>query len=428
MATEVRIPGVGESVSEVILLQWVKADGEKVEKDDPVCLMETDKADFELPAPAGGVIRHQAREGDTIEVGGVVAVIDEAGESSSPAPKEEKPAESESGEESKEASDDDVPMTPAVRRLVEENNLDPKAIRGTGKDGRLTKGDVLTFMEHKDSEQPGERTEGEQFKSAPMEEITPEPPTHQAPVTPPQSFHSGTDREGTKRVPMTKIRRRIAERLVNAQQSTASLTTFNEVDMSAVFELRGRHREKFDEVHGISLGFMSFFAKACVLALKEFPRVNASIEGNDVIYHDFINLGIAVSTDRGLVVPVLRNAQDMSFAEVEIEIKRLAKASRAGKLNIEELSGGTFSVTNGGIYGSMLSTPILNPPQSGILGMHNIRKRPVVDEATNEIVIRPIMYVALTYDHRLIDGRESVSFLVRIKELIEDPSRLMLEI
>lgn len=419
MATEVKIPGVGESVSEVILLQWLKADGDSVEKDDPICLMETDKADFELPAPAPGVLRQQAKEGDTIEVGGVCALIEEAGAASSSKPKEEpapEPAKEEPKEES--SSDDSVPMTPAVRRLVEENDLDPNDIEGTGKDGRLTKGDVLSYLETKETP-----------KEEPAPEAPPEPEKKPAPAAPaPPSFHSSANQEGTKRVPMTKIRRRIAERLVNAQQSTASLTTFNEVDMSAVFELRSRHRERFDEVHGISLGFMSFFARACVLALKEFPRVNASIEGNEVIYHDYINLGIAVSTDRGLVVPVLRDVQDMSFAEVEIEIKRLAKASRSGKLNIEELSGGTFSMTNGGIYGSMLSTPILNPPQSGILGMHNIRKRPIVDEATNEIVIRPIMYVALTYDHRLIDGRESVSFLVRIKELIEDPSRLMLAI
>jgi 2-oxoglutarate dehydrogenase E2 component (dihydrolipoamide succinyltransferase) len=292
--------------------------------------------------------------------------------------------------------------------MIQEHQLDPRQITGTGPGGRILKEDVIRHLD--ELRQPQRSDDTDAAAAAPV--MAPEPPASAA--------------EGIRREPMSKIRRKIAERLVQAQHTAAILTTFNEIDLHQVLEIRARYRERFEQTYGVGLGLMSFFARACVLALKEFPKVNAMIDGNDIVYHDHVHLGIAVSTDRGLAVPVLRNAHTMSFAKLESEIKRLAAATREGKLSLEELSGGTFTITNGGVFGSLLSTPILNPPQSGILGMHAIHKRPVV--VNDRIEIRPMMYVALSYDHRLIDGRESVTFLVRIKELLEDPARLLLEI
>ncbi len=393
MAIKVEIPEMGESVSEVVLLEWLKADGDYVECDEPICVLETDKANVDLPAPAAGILHLFKEVDETLAVGDSIAQIDEDGarEEAAPAPREE--AEEAEAPAPEVAAED---LSPAVRRLVEEHQLDPAAIPSTGREGRLIKEDVLGHLEKA-------------------------PPPLPAPKVVPAA-----DGEGIRRVPMTKIRQRIAERLVAAQHNAAMLTTFNEIDLSGVMEMRARHKERFAEVHGVSLGLMSFFSRATALALRAFEAVNASIEGTDIVYHDYVNLGIAVSAERGLVVPVLRNAQDMSLAQLESEIKRLARAARDNKLGLDELSGGTFTITNGGVFGSLLSTPILNPPQSGILGMHAIKERPVA--VNGQVEIRPMMYVALSYDHRLVDGEQSVSFLVRIKDVLEDPTRLMLEI
>ena len=427
MATPVKIPQVGESVTEVTLIQWLRHDGDKVEKDEPLCLMETDKADFELPSPISGILKTLHKEGETIEVGAQVAEVDGSDVSA----QSESPS-SEAGGDSDAKSE----LSPAVKRLIEEHNLNPADIHGSGRGGRIIKEDVLSFLETKQKksapkEEPAKGKASSEMKKAPEPHLDESPPAPEAEAkassVQAQAKHAiEFPDDGVKRVPMTKIRRRIAQRLVSVQQTTASLSTFNEIDMTAVLALREKYRERFDEVHGVSLGLMSFFVRACGIALREFPRINASIEGDDIVYHQHIQLGMAVSTERGLVVPVLRDAEELSFAQIEFEIKRMAKAARAGKLNIQELSGGTFTITNGGVYGSMLSTPILNPPQAAILGMHAIERRPVA--VGDEVVIHPMMYVALTYDHRLVDGKESVSFLVKIKQLIEDPARMMLEI
>ena len=320
-------------------------------------------------------------------------------------------------------------LSPAVRRLVEEHELDPAAIEGTGKDGRLTKKDVLAHLETLSASEPVQpQPEPEPVPSPASESASPVPESAQpAPApkpTQPAPAPAGPD--PIRREPMSRLRQRIAEHLVAAQHNAAMLTTFNEIDMSAVMQLRAKYKERFAQVHGVSLGLMSFFSRATVLALGEFPAINAQIDGTHIVYHDFVNLGIAVSTERGLVVPVLRRADQMSIAQLESNIKRLALSARDNKLAMDELSGGTFTITNGGVFGSLLSTPILNAPQSGILGMHAIQERPVAVEG--QVVIRPMMYIALSYDHRLVDGQQSVSFLVRIKELLEDPARLMLEV
>jgi 2-oxoglutarate dehydrogenase E2 component (dihydrolipoamide succinyltransferase) len=331
-------------------------------------------------------------------------------------------------------------LSPAVRRMVEENKLDPSAIPASGPGGRITKEDVQKHIESRGGNGRGQQEDEDDGDGEPSRAMAPRPgssstaPRAAAPASAaipaassaqapsPASF----DANGVKRVPMSKIRKKIAERLVHAQQTAAILTTFNEVDLHTLMEIRSRYKEKFEKTYGVGLGLMSFFCRAVVLGLREFPRLNAYIDGDDVVYHNYVHLGIAVSTDRGLAVPVMRHVEQMSFAKVESEIKRLAAATREGKLGLEELSGGTFTITNGGVFGSLLSTPILNPPQSGILGMHTIQKRPVV--VNDKIEIRPMMYLALSYDHRLVDGRESVSFLVRVKEYLEDPARLMLEV
>ncbi len=393
MPVDVVLPELGESVADAILVEWLKSDGEAVAVDEPLAVIETDKADVELPAPSAGVLHTLKADGDTIEVGETIATIDEDGKAVSKVEVSEEvdtPVESDG-------------LSPAVRRLVAEHDLDPTVITGTGKDGRLTKGDVLAYLESTASDPPVSEPE--------------------APAPPPAPAVSS---DGERREPMSQIRTRIAERLVSAQQTAAMLTTFNEVDMSGIFDLRAKYKEMFADVHGISLGLMSFFVRASVIALQEYPDVNASIDGSDVVYRDYVNMGIAVGTERGLVVPVLKSAERMSFAIIESEIKRVALSAREGKLGLDELSGGTFTITNGGVFGSLLSTPILNPPQTGILGMHAIQNRPIA--VGDEVVVRPMMYLALTYDHRLIDGQTSVTFLVRVKDLLEDPARMMLEV
>ena len=413
MSVQVEIPSMGESISEVILLEWLKSDGEQVERDDPLCVLETDKASVELPSPASGSLKHLQPAETTLAIGAAVAEIAETAESAAPAAAS-KPDAAVPGPE--------PVLSPAVRRLVEEHDLDPAAIEGTGKDGRLTKKDVLAHLETLSAAEPARPPAPEPAQPSPVPEPTrPSPPPGPAPAHP---APAGPDL--VRREPMSRLRQRIAEHLVAAQHEAAMLTTFNEIDMSAVMQLRARYKERFAQVHGAALGLTSFFARAAVLALGEFPALNARIDGTHIVYHDFVNLGIAVSTDRGLVVPVLIRADGMSIAQLESNIKRLALSARDNKLAMDELSGGTFTITNGGIFGSLLSTPILNAPQSGILGMHAIQERPVAVQG--QVAIRPMMYVALSYDHRLVDGQQSVSFLVRIKELLEDPARLFLEV
>ncbi|MGE5612524.1 MAG: 2-oxoglutarate dehydrogenase complex dihydrolipoyllysine-residue succinyltransferase [Bacillota bacterium] len=452
MAIQVEVPALGESVTQAILVSWHKADGETVAIDEPICELETDKANVDIPAKSAGILHRLKEEGETVHVGDVIARIDE-----SPAVSTKEPAtppatavtiaakpKSPAAAPAAPAATTVDELSPAVRRLVEENRLDAKAIPATGPGGRLTKEDVERYLESKreqagvqpspepSSEELGEgrvrlgpsgrreAAEGEKWQTG-MAAPLPAPEAPAAPVRP-----AAGGMGGERRVPMSRLRKRIAERLVQAQHTAAILTTFNEVDLTEVISLRGRFKERFQEVHGVGLGFMSFFARATVLALKEIPQINAFLEGDDLVYHDYVNLGIAVSTERGLAVPVLRNVQDMSFARIEAEIKRLAAAARDGKLAIDELSGGTFTITNGGVFGSLLSTPILTPPQSGILGMHTIQKRPIV--INDKIEVRSMMYVALSYDHRIVDGREAITFLVRLKQMLEEPARLILEI
>jgi 2-oxoglutarate dehydrogenase E2 component (dihydrolipoamide succinyltransferase) len=433
MAIQVKVPPLGESVKEAKLLKWHKQDGQSVALDEPICELESDKANADIMAESAGVIHPKKREGETVNVGDVIAEIDPAGKptgaaapataAKASAVAERKPAPVPPPAPVAATATADVDdYSPAVRRLLSENHLEPKSIPATGPNGRLTKEDVEAYLASRGAP---EKVPAPAPPPIPVAERKKDVATV-APAAPPTGQAILYDASGIHRAPMSKIRKRIAETLLTAQKTAAILTTFNEVDLTEVIELRNKFKERFQEVHGVGLGFMSFFARACILALKEFPKVNAFIEGDNVVYHQYVNLGIAVSTDRGLAVPVLRHAEKMSFATIESEIKRLASATREGKLSLEELSGGTFTITNGGIFGSLLSTPILNPPQSGILGMHTIQKRAVV--INDKIEIRSMMYIALSYDHRLVDGRESVSFLVRVKQYLEDPTRLMLEI
>jgi 2-oxoglutarate dehydrogenase E2 component (dihydrolipoamide succinyltransferase) len=452
MAIEVKVPALGESVKQATLLKWHKQDGEAVKVDEPLCELESDKANQDLNAEVAGILRRLRKEGVTVEVGEVIGEIDPAGVATSKPAKvvEQKKAAGatfpQAGSAGSSATATLEDYSPAVRRLMVENQLDPKSIPSSGPKGRLTKEDVEAYLTRGPSTSLRAGGNGETAVEPPASKVEPpvvskvEPPLPTlaailekkkevatvSPSLPAPVQAIMYDSTGIHRAPMSKIRKRIAETLLLAQQTAAILTTFNEADLTSIIELRTKFKERFQEVHGVGLGFMSFFARACVLALKEFPKLNAFIEGDNVIYHQFVHLGIAVSTDRGLAVPVLRHAEKMSFARIEAEIKRLATATRDGKLSLEELSGGTFTITNGGIFGSLLSTPIMNPPQSGILGMHAIQKRPMV--VNDKIEIRSMMYLALSYDHRLVDGRESVSFLVRLKQYLEDPTRLMLEI
>lgn len=406
MSIEIKVPPLPESVSDATLVAWHKKAGDSVTRDENLVDLETDKVVLEVPAPVSGVIQEiKVGDGETVVAGDVLAVLVE-GEGSGTS-KDEAVAKAESKAPGATAQEPKktAKTSPAVRRLLDEHDLDETVVIGSGKDGRITKADVLKFLKSNDSNN-----------------VTPGDPV-------PEVIDAGQVvalERVEQRVPMTRLRARIAERLVDAQHTAAMLTTFNEVDLTEVMALRKRYRESFEEKHGVRLGFMSFFAKASVAALKLFPVVNASVEGTDIVYHNYYDIGVAVSTERGLMVPVLRDVDQMSFAQFEGELGAIAKRAQDGAIGMEELTGGTFTITNGGIFGSMLSTPILNQPQSAILGMHSIQQRPMVVDG--EIVARPMMYLAMTYDHRIIDGREAVQFLVTVKEQLEEPSRLLLEV
>jgi 2-oxoglutarate dehydrogenase E2 component (dihydrolipoamide succinyltransferase) len=409
-AVPITVPGVGESITEGILARWLKPDGSLVQSGEPLFELETDKATSVVPAPGTGVLRTSATEGQTVAIGTTVGSLDPDAKPVAPEATANETAAAAIPPADGAARPEAVPLSPAVRRLVAENEIDPAQIKPTGPGGRIVKSDVLAHLE------------------APAPAASkPEPAGRFEPsATPAPAPAARTAGERETRQRMSGLRQRIAQRLVEAQQTAAILTTFNEADMSRVSELRSRFKELARTRHGVSLGFMSFFVKAAIAALKEFPAVNARIDGQEVVYHNFYDIGVAVSTDRGLMVPVLRSADQMSFAAIEKAIAGFADKARKGAITVDELQGGTFTITNGGVFGSLMSTPILNPPQSAILGMHAIKKRPVAVD--DQIVVRPMMYLALSYDHRIIDGREAVSFLVRIKECIEEPERMMLEI
>jgi 2-oxoglutarate dehydrogenase E2 component (dihydrolipoamide succinyltransferase) len=430
MSIEVRVPQLPESVADATLVAWRKQPGDAVQRDENLVDLETDKVVLEVPAPASGVLQEiRIQNGATVTSGQVLAVLNEGegaaaakpskpdgggkveqASKTAPAAKPDKPAATAAkAKDAKPAtSTANERLAPSVRRLVEEHHLEPQTIPGSGRDGRITKGDVLTHLATAKDETAVKATEPAR---APASSSKP-------------SLPAGAREE--RRVPMTRLRARIAERLVEAQSTAAMLTTFNEVDLKAVNELRARYKDRFEKEHGARLGFMSFFVKASIEALKRFPLVNASVDGNEIVYHEYYDIGVAVSTDRGLVVPVLRDADTMTFADIEKSVVAYANRAREGGITLEELTGGTFTITNGGVFGSLLSTPILNIPQTAILGMHKIQDRPVVVDG--QVVVRPMMYLAMTYDHRLIDGREAVQFLVAIKDALEDPARLLLQI
>jgi 2-oxoglutarate dehydrogenase E2 component (dihydrolipoamide succinyltransferase) len=433
MSIEVRVPQLPESVADATLIAWRKKPGDAVQRDENLVDLETDKVVLEVPAPAAGVITEvKVQDGATVTSGQVLAVLEEgAAASAAPAAKaarvaaESKPAEraaapaaarpaerAQPPAEPRSAARAAMPggadkLAPSVRRLVEEHHLDTAGIAGSGRDGRITKADVLTHL------RPKESVPAASAPSPARPAAVPQPPA-------PGGAHA------ERRVPMTRLRARIAERLLQVQSTAAMLTTFNEVDLTEVNGLRARYKERFEKQHGVRLGFTSFFVKACIEALRRYPVVNASVDGNDIVYHDYYDIGIAVSTDRGLVVPVLRDADVRGFAEIEQSVSEFATRARDGVITLEELTCGTFTITNGGVFGSLLSTPILNQPQSAILGMHKIQERPVAVDG--QVVVRPMMYLALTYDHRIIDGREAVQFLVAVKEALEDPARLLLQV
>ena len=437
MPTDVQVPALGESITEGTLAQWLKKPGEAVAADEPIASLETDKVSVEVPSPVAGVLTEQlVQEGDNVAVGAVIARIDESATVSAAAPAEAAaaattnpagPAETPLPREDEhapvaEAQHDDhiTTLSPAVRRAVLEYHVDPSKIRGTGKDGRLTKDDVIAAAEGRiQPSAPAEAgAQAPQAKAPAPEEKAPPPGPR------PSAGNIGERRE--ERVKMTRLRQTVARRLKEAQNTAAMLTTFNDVDMSAVIEARTRYKDLFEKKHGIRLGFMAFFVKACALAAKDIPAVNASIEGDEIVYHDYLDVSIAVSAPKGLVVPVVRDADRMTFAEIEKTIADYGKRAKDGTLTVDDMTGGTFTISNGGVFGSLLSTPIINPPQSAVLGMHRIEERPVVVDG--QIVARPMMYLALSYDHRLIDGREAVTFLVRVKEAIEDPTRLLIDL
>jgi len=398
MSIEVRVPQLPESVSDATLVTWHKKPGDAVRRDENLVDLETDKVVLEVPAPTAGVLKEiRVDNGTTVTSGQVLAILEEGAAQASvvtaaPGPVTQPKLKDEAAS---------AKLAPAARRLVEEQKIDPGSISGSGRDGRITKTDVVNHLATKPAAAPAESKK---------------------PVAPLKAAARGGRAE--QRVPMTRLRARIAERMVQAQATQAMLTSFNEVDLKAVMELRTRYKDKFEKEHGAKLGFMSFFVKASIEALRKFPAVNASIEGSDIVYHEYYDIGVAVSTDRGLIVPVLRDADALSFADIEKSIGAFAAKARDGSITIEEITGGTFTITNGGVFGSLMSTPIINTPQSAILGMHKIEERPMVVEGT--IVARPMMYLALTYDHRIIDGREAVQFLVAVKDALEDPSRMLL--
>jgi 2-oxoglutarate dehydrogenase E2 component (dihydrolipoamide succinyltransferase) len=429
MATEVKVPTLGESVTEATVGQWLKKPGDAVKVDEPIASLETDKVAVEVPSPVAGVLGEQlVKEGDTVNVGAVIAVIEEgaAGATKAPAPKAEAaPASAPPSVEAQpqavaaqpalrseaaapppsdsEASLGPVTLSPAVRRLVLEHGLDPSRIAGSGKDGRLTKDDVMAAI-----------------AAGTAVAVTPAAAPAAAPAA------SGAPARAQERVKMTRLRQTVAKRLKEAQNNAAILTTFNDVDMTAVIEARAKYKDLFEKKHGVRLGFMGFFVKAACMALKDIPGVNAQIEGDEIVYNDFVDVSVAVSAPNGLVVPVIRNAESMSIAEIEKTIAGFGKKAKDGTLTMDEMKGGTFTISNGGVFGSLMSTPILNPPQSGVLGLHRIEERPVVKDG--QIVARPMMYLALSYDHRMVDGREAVTFLVAIKNAIEDPTRLLIDL
>jgi 2-oxoglutarate dehydrogenase E2 component (dihydrolipoamide succinyltransferase) len=446
VSIEVKVPQLPESVADATLVAWHKKAGDAVRREENLVDLETDKVVLEVPAPADGVIREiVANDGAVVTSGQLLAILEPGAVAAAAAPAAKAPAATAKPAPNPRPESAPLPkaaapaapaapaaapaqarstasankLGPAVRKLVEEHDLDPAAIAGSGREGRITKGDVLDYIaDHQATHVGIEHDVGSRAAAAPP----PPPPPQPAPQP---AAGQGTARN-EHRVAMTRLRARIAERLLEAQQQAAMLTTFNEVDMTAVMALRQRYQEQFTAKHGIKLGFMSFFVKASVEALRQFPAINASVDGNDIIYHEFFDVGVAVSTDRGLVVPVLRNAEALGFGAIEQAIRDFGERARKGSLQMEELTGGTFTITNGGIFGSLMSTPILNPPQSGILGMHKIQERAMV--VGGKIEARPMMYLALTYDHRIVDGREAVQFLVHIKDLLEDPARLLLEI
>jgi len=441
MATNIVVPQLGESVSEATVSKWLKRVGEAVAADDPLVELETDKVTLEVPSPVSGTLGEiVAPAGSTVAVGATLAVVEAAGTAPTraPAPSKAAPTVAAPAKPAAAAPAVEEALSPAVRKLLEENALEPGQIPASGKDGRLTKGDVLAYLERrakpaaaKPAAAPAAppREPAPAPQPAPVPEPAPAPrpaPAAAPPAAAPAAARPATEAGAREeRVRMSRLRRTIALRLKEAQNTAAMLTTFNEADMSAVLALRSRYRESFEKKHGVRLGFMSFFVKASVVGLKELPSVNAQIDGEDIVYKNHYDFGIAIGSGQGLVVPVVRDVDRKSFAEIEKEIGALGQRAREGKLAIEELTGGTFTITNGGIYGSLNSTPIINPPQSAILGMHKIQERPVAIEG--KIEIRPMMYLALSYDHRVIDGREAVSFLVRVKECIEAPERMLFD-
>jgi 2-oxoglutarate dehydrogenase E2 component (dihydrolipoamide succinyltransferase) len=405
--TEIRVPTLGESVTEATIGKWFKQPGDPVAVDEPLVELETDKVTIEVPAPAAGVLGEiAAKDGQTVAVGALLGQIKDgasAPAAKAPAPSVERPASSPAPAK---ASSPDTPLAPSVRKLAAESGMDAATVPGSGKDGRVTKGDMMAAIERAAA--------------------APTPVAQPAAAVQVRAPSPADDAAREERVKMTRLRATIARRLKEAQNTAAMLTTFNEVDMSAVMHLRGQYKDLFEKKHGTKLGFMGFFVKACVQALKEIPAVNAEIDGTDLIYKNYYHIGIAVGTERGLVVPVVRDCDAKSLAQIEKEIADFGRRARDGALKIEEMQGGTFTITNGGVYGSLMSTPILNAPQSGILGMHKIQERPMV--VAGKIEVRPMMYLALSYDHRIVDGREAVTFLVRVKEVLEDPARLVVDL
>jgi 2-oxoglutarate dehydrogenase E2 component (dihydrolipoamide succinyltransferase) len=416
--TEIKVPQLPESITDATLVAWHKKPGDAVKRDENLADLETDKVVLEVPAPANGVLREvKVQTGAVVTAGQLLALIEEGTQAAAAAvakaapPAEELKATGSDGGKEK--------LSPSVRRLIEENRLDVAAIPASGRDGRLTKSDVVDFLSRKPDAVPAAGPTESATAVASASAATARAPAPTTPVLPASA-------RGEHRVTMTRLRQRIAQRLIEAQSTQALLTSFNEVDLTEVQQLRARHKDRFEKEHGVKLGFMSLFVKASIEALKKFPVVNASVDGNDILYHEFYDIGVAVSTERGLVVPIVRDADVKSFATIEKEIGEYAKKARSGGLAIEDLTGGTFTITNGGVFGSLMSTPIVNAPQSAILGMHKIQERPMV--VAGQIAIRPMMYIAITYDHRIIDGREAVQFLVTVKDCLEDPGRMLLGI
>ncbi|MEZ0495699.1 2-oxoglutarate dehydrogenase complex dihydrolipoyllysine-residue succinyltransferase [Sphingomonas sp. IW22] len=417
MATEILVPTLGESITEATLGEWLKQPGDRVEADEPVASLETDKVSVEVPAPAAGIMgQHGVQPGDTVNVGAMIGTID-AGDGAAAAPKAEAPkqdaaptptpapAPAEAGQQAP-ASGDNVEaaaLSPSVRRAILEHGLDPATIKGTGKDGRITKEDVVAAASSKSSA-----------------------PAPAAPAPAASASAPAGDNRREERVRMTRLRQTIAKRLKEAQDTAALLTTFNDVDMTAVIEARAKYKDLFEKKHGVRLGFMGFFVKAACQALRDIPSVNAQIQGDEIVYHDYADVSVAVSAPQGLVVPVIRNAESMTVAQIEKTIGDFGKRAKDGSLKMDEMKGGTFTISNGGVFGSLMSTPIINPPQSAVLGLHRIEERPVVRDG--QVVVRPMMYLALSYDHRIIDGREAVTFLVALKNAIEDPTRLLIDL